>query len=229
MNIPILILEDDTIQAKALENLLQEYPTALEPVITSSLHEAKESLNSSIRFGAFFIDIALESDMSNTDGLRFAKQIALTSKYKNTPIIFVTGYPEHVFDAINQFHCYAYLLKPFQKEDVFQQLNRIFETNSSLRIRTLSGIYQKIDFNDIYYIQSFGRNIHYQTRHGEIRSRQYTLKALQNVLPAYFARCHKSYIVNTNHVVSFNATKRILYIQEIEEQIPYNQIFHVTL
>ncbi len=229
MNTPILILEDDLIQRKSLEALIREYSTALEPISVTSLDRAKDELNHFAHFSAFFIDISLESHISNTDGLQFAKHILLTPKHKDTPIIFVTGYPEHVFHAINEFHCYAYLLKPFKREDVFQQLDRIFKTDSSLRLRTLSGIYQKIDYNDIFYIQSFGRNIHYQTRYGEIRSRQYTLKTLEDILPGFFSRCHKSYIVNTNHIVSFNATKRVLYIREIDEQIPYNQNYHVTL
>lgn len=229
MNTSILILEDNQTQAKALQTFIQEYSPDFKPVIAHSIENAEQYLHSATRFSAFFIDIALETDERNTDGLQFTRNLAAVSPYRNTPVVFVTAYPEHVFHAINELHCYAYLLKPFQKEQVFQQLDQIFETDTLLCLRTLTGIYWKIDLNDIYYIQSFGRNVHYQTKQGEIRSRQYTMKALENMLPAYFVRCHKSYIVNTKHAEAYHAARRLLYLRETGEAIPCSRDCHFTL
>ena len=93
--------------------------------------------------------------IENTDGLSFAKFLSEKSAYKDTPVIFTTSFPDYVYEALNHLHCYAYLLKPFQQEDVFHQLDQILRTNDSIRFKTADGIYMKLDTDEIYYIYAF--------------------------------------------------------------------------
>ena len=132
-------------------------------------------------------------------------------------------YAKHACDL----GAYAYLLKPFRQEDVFFQLDQILKTNCSIRLKTADSIFMKLNTDDIYFIQAFGRNMLFSTKHGEVCSRQYTMKSLDEILPDHFERCHKSFLVNTKYIHSVNPKERTLHIKEIDDDIPYGKDFHL--
>ena len=184
-------------------------------------------IDEAVHYTAFFIDIALDDNVENTDGLSFAKFLSEKSAYKDTPVIFTTSFPDYVYEALNHLHCYAYLLKPFDRDDVFHQLDQILRTNDSIRFKTADGIYMKLDTDEIYYIQAFGRNMHFMTKHGEITSRQYTMKSLNDILPGSFERCHKSFLVNKKYIQSVNPRTKTLHLRGLDDDIPYGKDFHI--
>lgn len=227
MNPSIFILEDNITFAEALIKMINNYPVKLDCTHAANLNTALNKINSSTHYTAFFIDILLDDKSDNTDGLSFAEYLSESSSYKDTPIIFTTSFPNYVYDALNRLHCYAYLLKPFRQEDLFYQLDQIFKTSCSIRLKTADGIYMKLDVDEIYYIQSFGRNMHFMTKRGEITSRQYTMKSLASMLPGYFKRCHKSFLINKKYIQSENPRDKTLRLKDIDEDIPYGKDFHI--
>lgn len=226
MNPSIFILEDNPAFSQNLVDMINHYPISLNCFVASDLNSALKKLDDSIHYTAFFVDIALDETTENKDGLAFAKYLSENSSYRETPVIFTTSFPHYIYEALNQLHCYAYLLKPFRQEDVFYQLDQILKTNCSIRLKTADGIFMKLNTNDIYFIQAFGRNMLYATKHGEICSRQYTMKSLTDILPEHFVRCHKSFIVNKKYIHSTNPKERTLHIKEIEDDIPYGKVFY---
>lgn len=227
MSPSVFILEDNKMFAQNLVEMIEQYPLKLNCVVSYDLNSALKQLSDSIHYTAFFIDIALDETTENIDGLSFAKFLSESTLHKDTPIIFTTSFPHYVYEALNQLHCYAYLLKPFRQEDVFFQLDQILETNCSIRLKTAEGIFMKLNTNDIYFIQAFGRNMLFCTKHGEVCSRQYTMKSLSDLLPNHFERCHKSFLVNTKYIHSVNPKDKTLHIKEIEDDIPYGKDFHL--
>ncbi len=220
MEISIMILEDDIMQAKMLGRQIIEYCGEFKVYMAANIESAMTYINSAIKFSAFFLDISIGQHPDNTDGLHFASKMIHSTRHKNIPIIFVTGYPEHIFTAINKYHCYAYLTKPYSKKDVFRQLDNLFLADSSFTIRTLDRIQIKLNFNDIIYVQSYGRILYYTTKLGEYRSRQYNLKTLCNILPPNFGRCHKSYVVNKKYIQEISQKEQIVKIRGTNETIP---------
>ncbi|RHV01858.1 LytTR family transcriptional regulator [Clostridium sp. OM07-10AC] len=109
----------------------------------------------------------------------------------------------------------------------FFQLDQILKTNCSIRLKTADSIFMKLNTDDIYFIQAFGRNMLFSTKHGEVCSRQYTMKSLDEILPDHFERCHKSFLVNTKYIHSVNPKERTLHIKEIDDDIPYGKDFHL--
>ena len=227
MNPSIFILEDNITFARNLIETIRTYPIKLDYTLVSDLNTALDQLDHSIRYAAFFVDISLNEAPENTDGLSFAEYISESSTFKDIPIIFTTSFPNYVYEALNRIHCYAYLLKPFQPEDIFYQLDQILKTNKTIRLKTADGIFMKLSTNDIYYIQAFGRTMFFTTAHGEISSRQYTMKSLNELLPDYFKRCHKSFLVNTKYIQSVNPKNRTLCLMDINDEIPYGRDFHI--
>ena len=106
----ILLVDDEDMALKHLSSVVSE--VALDADIMcfddcdNAIAEAKRK-----NFDVAFLDVS----MPEKDGLSFAKE--LKDIYKDTNIIFVTGYSEYALDAI-RLHCSGYVLKPAKKEDI---------------------------------------------------------------------------------------------------------------
>ena len=106
----ILLVDDEDMALKHLSSVVSE--VALDADIMcfddcdNAIAEAKRK-----NFDVAFLDIS----MPEKDGLSLAKE--LKDIYKDTNIIFVTGYSEYALDAI-RLHCSGYVLKPALKEDI---------------------------------------------------------------------------------------------------------------
>ena len=70
---------------------------------------------------------------------------------------------------------------------------------------------ERIDCHEIYFMESRGHNVYIYTKNREIRIYQ-KLTDLSHRLPRYFHQCHKSYIVNLEHVTRFEKT--LLYMAD---------------
>lgn len=70
---------------------------------------------------------------------------------------------------------------------------------------------ERIDCHEIYFMESRGHNVFIYTKNREIRIYQ-KLADLLHRLPQYFHQCHKSYIVNLEHVTRFEKT--LLYMED---------------
>lgn len=229
MNLSIFILEDDSIQSKTLTEYIHDYSTKIEVCVASTKEEAITLLKSHSAFTAYLLDVSLNDTTPNADGLLVANYIidsrlASTSKQRN--IIFITALPEHIYTAVNDIHCVAYLLKPYSKQDLFRQLDMLFHIEQTLLLKTVDGIIVKINYPDIYYIESHTRYMYFHTTQGVIKSRQYRLKELAALLPDFFIQCHKSYIINSNDLESVIPKSHFLQLKNVPEKIPYSESYY---
>lgn len=221
-NFSIFIFEDDKIQATALKNYINEYSQDMHPVITASTKEAISILSKEPYFRAYFLDISTDPDAENTDGLKIAEYIRHKTK-NNAPIIFTTAFPKHIYHAVKDIHCTAYLLKPYTKEQLFRQLDNILGTERDFTIKTIDNIRIKLNFDDVFYFESHGRYIIAHTLHGEFMTRQYRLKQILELFPAYFEQCHKSYIVNTRYIELIDPYAHLISLKKTKDKVPCNR------
>ena len=218
----ILILEDDPIQLNKLNNLITINYDDVRTHCYSDVNEAISSLDSDVLYNAFFLDISMSEDEITNEGMEIAGRIRSYDIYLKTPIIFITGYPQFVYDAINETHCYSYITKPYKEREVTSILNDILYGKATITIRTTDQIYINLSLNDIYYIESIGRYQHIHTiSNDEIISREHSLKEYEKLLPAEFIRCHRSYIVNRNHINSVSLADKIISFTRIDDVIPF--------
>lgn len=221
-NFSIFIFEDDKIQATALKNYINEYSQDMHPVIAASTKEAISILSKEPYFRAYFLDISTNPDAENTDGLKIAEYIRHKTK-NNAPIIFTTAFPKHIYHAVNDIHCTGYLLKPYTKEQLFRQLDNILGTERDFTIKTIDNIRIKLNFDDVFYFESHGRYIIAHTLHGEFMTRQYRLKQILELFPAYFEQCHKSYIVNTRYIELIDPYAHLISLKKTKDKVPCNR------
>ena len=159
----ILLLEDDSVQLEVLKNYVVRNFEDVEVHCYTSADDAFDALNSDVRYDIFLLDISLDEKSVTREGIDFAKKIRADKNYLKTPVIFITGYPEFIFDAVNEAHCYSYIIKPYDEDKVISQLSEVLSNNSKVTIRTTDKVYVNLDLNDIYYIESMGRYQYFHT------------------------------------------------------------------
>lgn len=194
--------DEEVIRNSIAEKLKLHYPDTYLALFSSS----EELLESKEIFSIYLLDI----EMSGMSGMALAKCIRKnTVRRTPTPvIIFITGYKEHMQDAfdVSAFH---YLLKPLNDEkfiavisraieDIKQQLSQMDEY---LMIRA-DNVMRKIAYDDIIYIESHNKQTIFHTTKSNITS--YTqMNELEDLLSGRFFRCHRGYLVNLAHVITY--------------------------
>ncbi len=216
------ILEDHKEQALALSKIIKTYKLEAEITISHSISDAIQKFQAHT-YDVFFLDVQLSTiDDISGNGISFGKLIRANEKYRTTPIIFVTSFSDYMSEAINSIHCYGFLTKPYTKEDVCQMLDSMSPNDSSdrLKLKNNDCIYREIPFSEIVFIQSHLHYLHYHTKKDVHRSRQYTMKQLEEILPDYFIRCHKSYFVNRHFISSYDPVNQCLCLNNQTLSIP---------
>ena len=212
----ILLVENDSIQLTALKNILVELlPDSL--VDTASTYEDAVSLiQTRASYDIFYLDIALNNESDNSDGLSIGKFIRNTLAYKTTPIVFVTSFTDKITYAINNLHCYSYLVKPYTHDDVANSLRDIIDSGlikeKPISFKNIDGIIFKILPSDIVHICSENHGITVFTNSYNFNTRFFSLDSILGILPQYFIRCHRKHIINMKMVSNYDKTTNMLQI-----------------
>lgn len=150
-------------------------------------------------------------------------------------LIFATAHDEYMGDAF-EVYAFDYLLKPFKVERVMQTLERAKErlrhadapamhvpTRSvprasvgRLMLHHRDGV-SFIDMEDILLVQREDRaTVIYTTGGGRYVTSDSLGETEARLDPDVFFRCHKSYIINLNHISNITPYGRWTYIVRLE-------------
>jgi two-component system LytT family response regulator len=225
----VLLVEDNNIQLSALKQLLRNKYKNFQ-ITTASDYEAAMISMELNEFNLFILDIQLDSE---TSGIDLAQKIRSDSKYLHTPIIFITALPDKVFTAINDIHCYGYIKKPYNDDDVIQAIDSLFNTpvfqNVSFQFNDINGIFFRITLSDIICIKISSHNYYFYTLKGNYNVSSYTLKKSHSDILSHLTRCHKCYYINLEQVVNYDRTTQLLSMNGHMTPIPvgrsYKNIF----
>lgn len=157
----------------------------------------KALLDSKQLFDILFLDI----QMAQPDGMETAKRLRQNG-FRGI-IIFNTILKESVFDSF-EVEAYDYLVKPLDEARFRRTLDRAFDTLQHRREHTITvqrgNTCQVFPFSQILYCEVLGRKI-YLHQHGGITIDYYDkLEHLEKQMDSRFFRCHRSYLVNLDHV-----------------------------
>lgn len=154
--------------------------------------------------------IFLDIQMPELTGINFMKIVGNKLKY-----ILTTAYAEYALEGY-EHNVIDYLLKPipfsrFEKSAAKAQER--FANNADIQETYFfvksSGRQHRINFDDIDYIESIKDYVNINTEKQEYIVLD-TLKSLENQLPSYFKRIHKSYIINLNKIDKIDPKNVIL-------------------
>ncbi len=155
--------------------------------------------------------IFLDINMPEISGISFAKSIN-----KDIKIIFTTAYREYAIDGFD-LHAVDYLLKPIAFDRLLNAVNNYFEIyhkpqpeiivttpqHNFIFVRSDRRM-KKINFSEIYYVESYGDYVKIHCDSGVITTRE-TISNIEAKLPIqYFMRIHRSYVISIKKIDSFS-------------------------
>lgn len=197
----IAICDDEKSQLNLLKNILSIHMDLKGLDYKIYEFESGEDLIDSINnenYDIIFSDI----EMKNLDGIETAKNIRIHNK--KSVIIFVTAYPDFVFQGY-EVKAFNYILKPYKSEKIGQVLDSALEELEYIKdkfyiVASKSGS-KKINLNNTIYFTSDKRKVNAVTLTENIDFYD-KLDDLKNSLPSFFVRIHQRYLVNINFVSS---------------------------
>lgn len=167
--------------------------------------------------GLYFLDIDLQSDMN---GLELAQHIRTMDP--RGYIVFITTHGEMAAETFAyKVEAMDFILKD-EPENIRDRIYQCMEMAScreqSLKEQTKSVIrfkteyfFMTLDQNDLIAVQSGDapHRLELHTTHG-IQQITASLKELESLLDSRFFRCHKSILINLDHMVSYDLKQRTL-------------------
>ena len=209
-----IVVDDETAARESLKDMLAAYCPRVQ--VINEAHNVNDAckLIASTAFDILFLDINLGSQtgfdvLKQIDNLRFH-------------IVFTTAYHEYAITAF-QYAARDYLLKPISKKALLQAIEKIdalekpalnsdavYQLMTQLQknytkkflISTKEG-WEVIHAHKLMYLGGDGSYTSLFLENGTSFQSSKNLKYYQGLLAdlSYFLRVHKSYIINTSHIV----------------------------
>ncbi|MBU5591226.1 LytTR family DNA-binding domain-containing protein [Clostridium sp. MSJ-4] len=202
----ILIVEDDKSQREVLKKMLQEVDEGLNIYEASNKIEAI-NIYSNVSIDIFCIDVHL----GDSSGIDLALDIRKIKRYEFSWMVFITTNVQYMLKAFKEIHCYDYILKPYEKEDIVNLTKKLISSaymgnavaneRKSTVFEIRKGINVKIYVDEIIFIETNIRicTIHTKKRKYEIKG--LSLKsAVELINHKGIIQCHKSFAVNIDEV-----------------------------
>lgn len=204
------------------------------------------------------IEVAfLDINMPDVDGLAVAATIV--DGPEPPLVVFATAYDEHALRAF-ELAALDYVVKPFDERRLAQTMERVRQAlgeratlaqrQAALRDYLLQATPSEVltklwgrrenqnrvlvDYRDILWVEAEAKKVYMQTTAGEKLLVRHTLKELEPRLsPHNFARVHKAYLVNLDHVAEvvpwFSGTYLVRMADESRTEIPMSRRYAVHL
>lgn len=192
------ICEDEPYFADKLKELTEQYLRERELKADVLVYPDGEAL---LREGAMPDVVLMDIRLPGKSGMEVVRR--LREKGSTGQVIFITAYPEHVFHAFD-LDAVHYLLKPVHAERLYPAVDRAVKRALRQRDRALlladGADMRRIPMKDILYCEVFGHQV---LIHTVLETFRYSasLELLGERLDDRFFRCHRSYLVNMDHVM----------------------------
>ena len=166
----------------------------------------------------------LDIEMPGMGGMDTAK--ALRNLEKKMLIIFITAYPDYVFQGY-EVHAFHYILKPYEKTKLKEVLENAVKELSAMEeqfymVQQKSGVL-RLSLREIAYFKSDKRNVCAIRKNGEQISFYEKLDAVEAELPDFFQRIHNRYLVNMHYISRVESSSCICNSEELPVSRTYKQ------
>lgn len=218
MNLKCLIVDDEPMARKGLEEYVKDIPFLELAGTCESAMRAKEFLLNN-KVDLMLLDI----NMPQVTGIEFLKSL------ENPPlVIFTTAHPDYALESY-ALDVMDYLVKPIMF-DRFQRAVQKAREYHTLRVSTKSApdfffikcdhVFEKVFFNDVLYVEAMQNYCILHTVTRKLIS-YITLSGLEEKLPSTrFMKVHKSYIVNLEKVTALDGND--IFINKVQIPISRN-------
>lgn len=210
----ILIVEDEFIISEKLSADLWEIGYQITGVVCSG-KEAIEAVTNNPP-DLVIMDVHIDGAL---DGIETTQKI---QNKKTIPVIYLTGLTDYeIFKKARQTRPAAYLSKPYNRQDIYHAIelalhnaegklvDKTPETDRDESIRILNdriflkdnkNCFNKISFEDIFWIKADGSYSLIETKQGKYLASN-TIKVIERKISnPQFVRIHRSYLINLEWV-----------------------------
>lgn len=193
----ILIVEDEPLVRQRLLRLCSEHAgTRARFDGVATLEDASERLQRSSHDGVL-LDLNLEGE----DGFALVRQ-AVAGAFHT---IVVSAHRERAIEAF-ELGVLDFVPKPFSRERLAQALDRLFDASRQragqarwLGVWRAHGV-ALVPLAEVQWIRADGDHSEARLRGGRTELHEKPLLRLESILPPSFVRCHRSWLVNLDHV-----------------------------
>lgn len=211
-----LAIDDEPLALQQLAAYIKKVPFLELAAECQSALEARRFLEQDT-IDAIFCDI----NMPDLNGMDFVKSLQASPL-----VVFTTAYAEYAVEGF-KVNAVDYLLKPFGMQDFQRAANRLKErleghdlqpnpqpsmvsSQDSIFVKTEYRIV-KITIADILYIEGMSEYLKiYLESESKPVITLLSMKKMEERLPDYFMRIHRSYIVNLNKIQEVNKNRVIM-------------------
>lgn len=146
----------------------------------------------------------LDIEMNGVNGMETAR--ALRRMEADTILIFVTAYPDYVFQGY-EVHAFHYILKPYKEQKILEVLEQALSQIKNMEeqfytVEQKSGIL-RVPLKSIIAFCSDRRKISILTEDEKLEFYG-KLNDVEAGLPDYFIRIHNRYLANLNYITALD-------------------------
>ncbi len=206
----ILVLEDSKDCLNAITAMLEKVSDRVCAVPVNSLEEARAALAEETQppFQAFLLDINLDcNDKEDVSGITFAREVRMRREYAFTPIVMITSLANMELTAYRELHCYQYLIKPYNEQDIETLAGKLLflsqqgETRDAFVVVKKESVNYKIFCKDIVCVKAVPRGVLLVLSKEEMKVPYLSIKQLLDKLPNdKFLQVHRMCVVNLDYV-----------------------------
>ena len=207
----IAIVEDEAKEQEIIVKYIGEWAEARRELVEFRCFPSSESFLFAWEDAKDYRLLVLDIEMGGMNGLGLAEKVRLEDR--EVPILFVTGYDEYMqrgYD-VSALH---YLMKPVDKERLFQALDRMAEAKreegESLVLNGADEV-RRVQTGSILYVEAAGHGSVMHTWDGAFPLRESLgeIEKRVNGIPE-IVRCHRAYLVNLRFVSAIRNAELIL-------------------
>ena len=219
-----IAIDDEPLALQQLVVYISKVPFLELAAQCQSALEARQFLENNTA-DAIFCDI----NMPDLNGMDFVKSLAFPPL-----IVFTTAYSEYAVEGF-RVNAVDYLLKPFGLQDFQRAANRLKErlddtpaapmTPSTQDVLFLKTDYRivKVNICDIRYIEGMSEYLKvWLENEPKPIITLLSMKKMEERLPDYFMRIHRSYIINLNKIQEVNKNRVIM---DAETYLPLGDMY----
>ena len=204
----IAVCDDEVIECCSMAKRIREMMEEMKiPCIIRQFRSGGELLQAQESFDIVFLDII----MREPDGMETARRFR--ERASDQILIFVSSGREYVFEAYD-VEAFQYLLKPVDDRKLKRVLQKaVLKTERRSRefiIVSRERQQKKLFLDDIYYFEIKGRVVEVHEPDGVFTCYGQIGELENKLCDKGFFRCHKSYLINLNHVDVYNRQEAIL-------------------
>ena len=202
----IVICDDEKSTCAELEDILKDYAVERGRKIHTEVFLRGDTLKEYLARGeepdVLFLDIRIPA----IDGVEVGVYIREVLENEKICIVYISSKEQYALQLF-QNRPFDFLVKPLERQKIFQVLDRIFRvTGKGVRDFEYQnhGSLVRVSWQEILYFQSNGRKISIITK-GKNHSFYGKLTDLEIKVPKeMFLKIHKSYLINFNYVSEYN-------------------------